>query len=416
MKNITIIGSGVIGVCTAYYLNKKGHSVTVVDRKTMNDFENCSYGNAGMIVPSHFIPLAAPGVITKGLKWMLDASSPFYIKPRVNRDLLSWIWQFYRHSTPNHVKESSEILHQLNQLSKELYAEIHSTGIFDFDYRSSGLLMLYKSLACEREEVEMAKKASDLGIEVDVLSQNQVADMQGVEMDVRGGILFPGDAQLNPVDFMIKLQTYLRTQGVKFMYETDIQEIRIAENKVTELLTNKGEVFDVDELVMATGAWSGEMAKKLNLKLPMQGGKGYSFNVDNPEQSIKVQSILCEAKVAVTPFKESIRFAGTMEINGLSLGQNKRRIQAIEKSIPNYLPSFNMKQVDLSDTWAGLRPCSPDGLPYIGKAKQDNVWIASGHAMMGMSMGPISGKLMSQLIDQEKTLLAVDQLSPLRYA
>jgi D-amino-acid dehydrogenase len=262
----------------------------------------------------------------------------------------------------------------------------------------------------------MAKKASDLGIEVDVLSQNQVADMQGVEMDVRGGVLFPGDAQLNPVDFMTKLQTYLRTQGVKFMYETDIEEIRIAKNKVTELLTNKGEVFDVDELIMATGAWSGEMAIKLNLKLPMQGGKGYSFNVDNPEQSIKVQSILCEAKVAVTPFKESIRFAGTMEINGLSLGQNKRRIQAIEKSIPNYLPSFNMEQIDLSHTWAGLRPCSPDGLPYIGKAKQDNVWIASGHAMMGMSMGPISGKLMSQLIDQEKPLLAVDQLSPLRYA
>lgn len=414
MREVTIIGSGVVGLSCAYYLMKEGCSVRVIDQNEKSELDNCSFGNAGMIVPSHFTPLAAPGVITKGLKWMFDKSSPFYIKPRLRQDLLNWLWKFYRHSTEKHVSNSAQLLHELNAQSKVLYQQIHNEEGFDFELKEKGLMMLFKTEKCAREERELAEKAMEVGIEATYLNAEEANQMQGANLDVLGAVLFSGDAHLNPNLFMKNMQAFLEKSGVQFEYGIRVEGFRSRGGKVEKIKTNDCEFYTSD-LVIASGAWSGELVKSLGLKLPLQGGKGYSFNVHQPEVNLEIPSIFCEAKVAVTPFDQRIRFAGTMEIEGLTLQKNENRIGSIKNSIQHYLPDFNMAQIDTSQAWAGLRPCSPDGIPYIGKGNQDNLYIASGHAMMGMSLGPISGKLIAEQITGKKPSISPEPLSPLRF-
>ncbi|NOQ72453.1 MAG: FAD-dependent oxidoreductase [Crocinitomix sp.] len=414
MQKVTIIGAGVIGLCAAYYLNQKGFAVTIIDQGKEQE-ANCSFGNAGMIVPSHFVPLAAPGIITKGLKWMINPTSPFYIKPKLDLALMNWLWQFYKHATADHVEKSSQLLHDLNRISNELYSEINHANLFDFDYERKGLMMLYNSDKCGQEELELAQKAKSMGIKVETLTPQRINEIQQTKLNVKGGIFFPGDAHLNPNKFMQNMRSYLLNLGVEFKWETRVEGLSIEKNKVQNLNTNRGE-FRVDKLLIATGSWTPKLAKVLRLKLPIQAGKGYSFNMNSEIASLVVPSVLCEAKVAVTPLGNETRFAGTMGIEGLSLKKNTRRILAIKKAIPNYFSSVQEDQIDVGNTWVGLRPCSPDGLPFIGKCLQDNVLVAAGHAMMGMSLGPITGKIISEMLTEEKLTIGVEQLSPLRYS
>ena len=411
MKKVTIVGSGVVGLCSAYYLLKEGFKVQILEKEAEKN-ESCSFGNAGMIVPSHFVPLAAPGVITKGMKWMLNSSSPFYIKPKANRALLSWLWKFYKHSTNKHVESSSQLLRDLNYNSDLLYKELAKE--FDFSYEQKGLMMLYKSDKVAEEEKELAKQAEKLGVNAFVLNKNEVEERQGLKLDVIGGVLFDGDAHLDPNKFMDQLKSYLIKNEVEFHYNTEVSDFKIENDKIVSVNVGSKE-FIADEYVIATGSWSGKLASKINLNIPMQGGKGYSFNVTAPNVNLEIPSIFCEAKVAVTPINNSVRFAGTMEINGLKLDQNPKRIKGIYNSINEYIPEFDTSKIDLTKTWAGLRPCSPDGLPYIGKSNFRNLTLATGHAMMGLSLGPISGKLVSETMSNKKTSLVIDKLSPIRF-
>ncbi|MFT5820893.1 MAG: D-amino-acid dehydrogenase [Crocinitomix sp.] len=414
MQKVTIIGAGVIGLCAAYYLSQKGVAVTIIDQGKQEE-ANCSFGNAGMIVPSHFVPLAAPGVIKKGLKWMLNPTSPFYIKPKLDIALMNWLWQFYKHATIDHVERSAQLLHDLNRISNELYAEINRANLFDFDYKRKGLMMLYNSDKCGQEELELAQKAKSMGIMVETLTSQKVNEIQQTRLNVKGGIYFPGDAQLNPNEFMLNMRVHLLSLGVEFKWETKVQGLLLENNKVQKLHTNRGD-FHVDKLLISTGSRTPKLAKLLRIKLPIQAGKGYSFNINSAKIKLVVPSVLCEAKIAVTSFGSETRFAGTMGFEGLSLKKNQRRIEGIKKAIPNYFSSIGVDQIDTRNAWVGLRPCSPDGLPFIGKCLHDNVLIATGHAMMGMSLGPITGKIITEMFTDQQLTMDIEQLSPLRFS
>jgi D-amino-acid dehydrogenase len=414
MKEVTIIGSGIIGVCAAYYLNQAGVAVRIIDQIKEDD-ENCSFGNAGMIVPSHFVPLSAPGIIKKGLKWMLNSNSPFYVKPKFNGELLKWIWQFQKHATEAHVENSSRLLHDLNRISNDLYDEINKAKLFEFEYERKGLMMLYQSDKCGHEELKLAEKAKSFGMKVEHLTAEKVNNVQQTNLRVKGGVLYPEDGQLNPNVFMRGMRNYLKTVGVQFNWETAVQEITVEKNEVRSLKTNKGN-FEIDHLIVATGSWTPKLTGALGMNIPIQAGKGYYFNIDRGASKLTIPSILCEAKVAVTPFADKIRYAGTLGIEGLSLEKNEKRIAAFKNSIPNFFPDTDVDQIKRSVAHAGLRPCSPDGLPFIGRARQENVIIAAGHAMMGMSLGPITGKLVTEIYTDTKTTLQIDQLSPARYS
>ncbi len=412
--HIGIVGGGIIGLSSAYYLTKEGHQVTIIDQGDLSG--GCSFGNAGMIVPSHIIPLAAPGMIGKGIRWMFNSSSPFYVKPRLNRDLLAWGYQFYKHATKEHVTQSIPALKELSLLSKTHYQKLAAELPFDFGYHERGLLMLYQTKEAEHEEIETVALANAHGVEARILSSEEVqAHEPDVRVSARGGIYFPGDAHLTPQVLMTKLIELLKAKGVVFLTSTVAEDFVVEQRKIKVVQTNKGEqVFD--EVIIASGSWSGRVAKKLNMTLPMQTGKGYSFTLPDVKKNIRIPTIFLEARVAVTPMGNTLRFGGTMEISGIDHAVSMNRVKGMVDAIPRYYPEMKVSMPSREAIWHGLRPCSPDGLPYIGRANSiSNLTFATGHAMMGLSMGPGTGKLVAEIISGEKTSISIKAFKPDRF-
>lgn len=411
---IGILGGGIIGLSSAYYLNREGHSVTIIDQSDLSD--GCSHGNAGMIVPSHFVPLAAPGMISKGLRWMFDSTSPFYVKPRFDKELIKWGYHFYRSATKEHVQKSAPALMEISLLSKSLYREWKQQLPFDFGYDERGLLMLYQTKETEHEEAETAKMARKYGIEAHILSSSEVQKLEPyVKVNSRGAVYFPGDAHLIPQKLVSHLLNYLKDNGVQFQSATSILDFITENQKIKIIKTDKGE-FSFDEVVMALGSWSGKIGQQLNLNLPMQAGKGYSFLLDDVAKNVRVPSIFLEARVAVTPMANSLRFGGTMEIGGINHSINMKRVKGIVDSIPKYYPDMKISMPLKEKVWHGLRPCSPDGLPYIGRSDRfENLIIATGHSMMGLSLGPATGLLVAEIIDHKKSSMDIELFRPFRF-
>jgi D-amino-acid dehydrogenase len=415
-KRVLVIGAGVIGLSTAYYAARKGYEVTVVDRNPERR-DGCSFGNAGMIVPSHFTPLAAPGMIALGLKWMWNPESPFYIKPRFNLELLSWGAQFWRAATPTHVERAAPLIRDLSLASRTCFEEIAQLPGSDFGLVKRGLLMLCKSQHTLEDEAKTAQQARDLGIPAKVLTAGETAALDpNVTMDIAGSVHFPLDCHFSPDRFMAALQCAAASFGVQFTWDTEVNGWHTNADSVVSAQTDRGDL-SADEYVLCGGSWSPGIARGLNLNIPIQAGKGYSLTLAKPPELPTICSILTEARVAVTPIGSALRIGGTMEIAGLNEDINPVRVQGIIKAVPNYYPKFKPEHFADIRPWCGLRPCSPDGLPYVGRTRRyGNLLLATGHAMMGMSLGPITGKLVSQLLSGEATSVALDQLSPDRYA
>lgn len=411
-NRVIVIGAGVIGLCTAWHILKAGRPVTVIDRGGDSQ-SGCSYGNAGMVVPSHFMPLAAPGVISQGLKWLANPEGPFYIRPRANGELLRWIKLFAKHATAKHVESSVELLRDLNLESRRLFKEMAQEA--GSELTEKGLLMLCNTDKGLDEEAEVAELACRLGVEAEVCDAARLHKLDdGIRMDVKGGVWFKNDCHMDPAIFVSGLRNRLVEMGAEFVVDTEVKGLNHQGGGVITLDGVK--VPPGLEIVLAGGAWSGELIKSLGHRMPMQAGKGYSLTLNNPREQPKLCSILCEAKVAVTPMGDKLRFGGTMEICGNDLSINPRRVRGIVNSVSDYFPSYQSTDFEAVEPWSGLRPCSPDGLPYIGRVNgYSNLTVASGHAMMGLSMGPVTGRLIGELITNEPPCMDIRKLDPLRF-
>ena len=408
------MGGGIIGLSSAYYLSKAGHQVTIIEQSEMKD--GCSFGNAGMIVPSHLIPLAAPGMISKGIRWMFNSSSPFYVKPRLSGDLIKWGYHFYKSATKEHVARSAPALKEISLLSKSMFKQLSTELPFNFGYHERGLLMLYQTKETEHEEMETAALANAHGIEAHIISAEEVQKLEpDVQVRVKGGVYFPGDAHVTPQLFVNQLKTYLKEKGVVVKDNTEVIDFVIEAGKI-ETVETANEELTFDEVVLATGSWSAFVAVKFNLPLPMQAGQGYSFTLENVKKNIRIPSIFLEARVAVTPMGNTLRFGGTMEITGIDHSISMNRVKGIVESIPKYYPEMKVEMPKKEEVWHGLRPCTPDGLPYIGRSKKiKNLVIATGHSMMGLSLGPGTGLLVKEIVDQEKATMVIDRFDPGRF-
>lgn len=415
MKSLLIIGGGIVGLSTAYYAMQKGHSVTLVERGSA-DYDCCSLGNAGMITPSHFVPLAAPGMVSMGLRMLPDPESPFAIRPRLDRDLVDWCWKFMRAGTEANVERAAPLMRDLCLASRRCYEELAQTGL-DFGLTQKGLMMLCKSDETLQKEAKLVKKACELGLSAELLSPEQAARLDpNIRMEIAGAAYFAQDCHLTPRRLLAGLTRELQSGGVTFRFNTQVTGWDARKETVEAVHTTQGDLT-ADEVVIAGGAWSPDIVKPLDLRLPMQAGKGYNLTLSKPRQLPSICSILTEARVAVTPMGDALRFAGTMEITGLDLSINPSRVRGIIKSIPQYFPEFQQEDFRDVPVWSGLRPCSPDGLPYIGRfRKYSNLLVAAGHAMMGLTLGPISGRLIAEVLSNEPPSLPLTLLSPDRYA
>ena len=405
-ERVIIIGAGIVGLCTAYSLVNSGWDVTVIDRGSPLS-SRCSNGNAGMIVPSHFVPLAAPGMIAYGMKQLLNPESPFAITPRMDARLLEWGIKFASSCTHQHVNACVELLRDMNLRSRELYIELNEVLGNTFDLTLRGLLMLCKTHAALEHEYAFADRANALGIPADKLTATQVQSLDpSLTVDIAGGVYFPKDAHLSPDRLLVSLEGYLRGRGVKFHWDQTVESVNGQCDVQTHFTT-----LSADKVVIASGTWSPLLTKDLGVRLPMQGGKGYSFIVDNPVEMPEICSILVESRVAVTPMGGRLRIGGTMEIAGEDLSVNSRRVDGIRKSVAQYFPKFSGHLEHTAPVWSGLRPCSPDGLPYIGAIPSaPNVVVATGHSMMGLSLGPVTGDLVARIVNGQKPEFDTHQL------
>ncbi len=410
--DVVIVGGGVIGVCSAYSLSQSGLNVLLVEKGDIAS--GCSYGNGGLIVPSHALPLASPGALGDGLRWMLDPESPFYIQPRLDIRLLSWLVRFALASRESVMLRSMPVLRDLLAASAALYKELADRAGFEFGYKRNGSLWVCLSeerLEREKEELHLLER---FNIPVQMLDRDEVHDREPALLpQVAGGVFYPNDGHIDPSRFVRGLAEKAQEQGVDVCTNTDVMGFETARGRITRLRTTRGDMA-AEQVVLAAGSWSPQVAKELHLRIPIEAAKGYSINLENPEPSPKLPLLLGEARVVVNPLEQGLRLAGTLEMAGLDLSISTRRVDAIRRSCEAYLPGI--PQAKTIEIWRGLRPCTPDGLPILGRSRDfNNLIIATGHAMLGMSLGPISGKLVSQLVCREQTEMDISPLSPERF-
>lgn len=419
-KHILIIGGGVIGLCTAYYARKKGHIVTVIERNG-RDRDMASLGNAGMVVPSHFVPLATPANVKFGMRNLFNPESPFYIRPRLDAKLMAWGAKFMQAANAGQIAKAEPVLRDLNLLSRSLYEEIASERANDFGLQMKGLLMLCKTAEGLHEESEFGAHANQLGVPAETLTPEEVARLDpGITFDIAGAVYFPKDCHLTPYKFLGGIARWLEVSGGTIHYNTKLTRWVMANGRIDGVevrgADGNSQVLQADEYVIAGGAWSDEVAAGLDVSLPLQGGKGYSMTLPKPRQLPSICSILVEARVAVTPMGDTLRVGGTMEIAGLDESVNPRRVQGIIKSACRYYTALAPQDFEGVPVWRGLRPVSPDGMPYIGRLKRyANVSVAAGHAMLGLSLAPVTGLLMSEVLSGEAPSLDMTLLAPERY-
>lgn len=411
---IIVIGAGIAGLNSAFYLVQEGWKVTILEQNGLDN--NCSYGNAGMIVPSHFTPLAAPGVIAQGIRWMFNSKSPFYVKPTLSS--ITWGWKFLQSANQAHVDRSASPLRDLHLASSHLYDDLAKFSGLDFELTKKGILMLYKTQKVADDEAELAHTAQNLGLPVDILNKQQVQALEPhVRLDVTGAAHYKCDGHLNPLKLMGQLIDILLKKGVELFTHHPVSGFEMRNQCISAVIA-KGKKFEADKFVMTGGSWLPQLAEKARLKIPVMPGKGYSFmhKVLNNNQQLIHSALLLEARVAVTPMSGQVRFGGTMELAPFNDKINMNRVMGIVQSIPHYLPDFEVEVPAIKDIWHGYRPCSPDGLPYLGKSvKVSNLIIAGGAGMMGLSLGPIFGKVVSELANESSTSVDISIFRPERF-
>ena len=408
MSKAIVIGGGIIGLSSAFYLRKSGWDVTILDKGDFND--NCSYGNCGYICPSHFIPLATPGIIKQGLKWMWNSKSPFYVQPRLDWNLISWGLKFIRSATPNHVQAAAEPLRDIAILSKAEYEKWLMIPGFEFAYERKGLLEIFQTEKGAEHAHHTVEKAHELGLaDTKLLSKAELLALEPhTKINGMGAIHFNCDAHCYPNKLMQNLIAHLKKEGVVFQPHNEVTRFEKNASKIKQVVTATGS-FEADEVVIATGSWSKHTAKLLNVRVPLMPGRGYSITLENSPFRVNYPAVLLEGRAAVTPMDgNKIRFGGTMEITTHQTPPRMNRVQGILDAVNRFYPEFMIPFPAKENIWYGYRPCSADGLPYIGRAKSfKNVTIATGHSMLGLSLGAGTGKLVDEIISNQSTSMDI---------
>jgi D-amino-acid dehydrogenase len=411
-RTAVVIGGGVIGVTSAYYLARDGWQVTLVERGEV--CSGSSYGNAGLLVPSHVLPLAAPGVWWQGVKWMFKPDSPFYIKPRMDPELWIWLWRFRAACRPDRARRAMPLLRELSVASLELYRELAKLDGLEFAFRESGSMLVFLTAQAFEHGIQEARLFGEFGVPSKVLDGPAARSVEpALRPDVVGAVLFPEDALLVPDQFVKGLARVIEALGVQVRQGTEVLGFRVAGDRVSAVETTRGSLA-ADTVVLAAGAWSSSIVRSLGLRVPIQAAKGYSLTYRRPSKGPNVPLLPAEGRFSITPMGDLLRFGGTLELAGLDLSVNQRRVEALRRNASQYIGETD--HLELLEIWRGLRPCTPDGLPLLGRsARFGNLIVAAGHAMVGMSLGPVTGKIVAQLAAAGSLVTDIRLLDPQRF-
>jgi D-amino-acid dehydrogenase len=417
MGKVTIIGGGIIGLSSALYLQKSGWEVTVLDKGDFND--NCSYGNCGYICPSHFIPLATPGIVKQGLKWMWNSKSPFYVQPKLDWNLINWGLKFIRSASKSNVEMAAVPLRDISIISKREYEAWLNIPGFDFAYQHKGLLEIFQTAAGGVHAKHTVEKAQELGLtDTQLLNKEELQALEPqTPINGLGAILFNCDAHCYPNKLMQHLISYLNIQGVKLIGGEEVTAFEKTNRSISKIIT-KNKMYEQDEVIIATGSWSREVAKMLGTRIPLMPGRGYSVTLTDSPFKVNYPAVLLEGRAAITPMDgNKIRFGGTMEITSHKTPPRMNRVQGILDAVQRFYPEFKIPFPEKENIWYGYRPCSADGLPYIGRInKFTNVTIATGHSMLGLSLGAGTGKIVDEIINNKALSMDINHFKVERFS
>jgi D-amino-acid dehydrogenase len=412
-EDVVIVGGGVIGLGAAYYAASAGARVVVLEKGQIGS--GCSGGSAGFLGRSHVEPLPAPGVIRESLHRVFDPEGFFGIRPRPDPAFLAWLFRFWRSCRRTHFEYASHIFSELNREALGLHQDLARAGGDQYDFSQKGLLILFTNPDRMRRACERAARATAAGVTCHVLSGEEIGKEQtSLAGGIVGALHYPGEANLEPGLFLNWLAGQAAAHGATISTETEAYGFRTGRGRVKSVLTTRGEV-EADQVVLASGAWLSYHGRLLGVRLPVEAGKGYGLSFRLPEQPIRRPMLLDEFHVAVSPFAHSLRVTGVLELSGLNLEIDARRIRGVYESASRHVTA--LRGLDPVRIWCGLRPCTPDGLPILGRLDSwRNVLVAGGHDGRGISLGPLTGKYVARLLSGEAIGDLEGKIGPVRFS
>lgn len=409
---VLVIGSGIIGLTSAYHLLQLGHHVTLIDAAYPG--AGASHGNGGWIVPAESGPVPAPGMVLQGLKWMFSRDSPLYIRPSLKPEVIRFTVAMARHCNRDDFRAGLRANIELSERTLDLYDSYDRDGI-QFEMHANGLIMAFTDRSeFERQQEELDIPVS-LGLDPQVLTGRELAACEpAMSPTLAGGIFFPHERHVRPDSLVDGLVTRCRSLGAHFIDNAPLGAVLRTGDRITSIGITTGAV-EADAFLVAAGAHSGRISARFGVPLPVRPGKGYSVDYQPPP--VKLTSIvkLCDAKVGVTPFDGTLRLAGTMEFASWDTNVNRVRVDAIRRAPAAYFADWPDAQ-PAGPAWAGARPMTPDGLPIIGQIPgAGNAYVATGHGMLGVTLGPATGALIAQAIDSGSLPAALVPFTPDRF-
>lgn len=410
--DVAVVGGGVVGLCTAYELSLHGREVVVIDKGPIA--RGSAAGNAGFLAPSHVIPMAAPGVLAGVIKGMLRRTGPVVARPSLDPAYLRWIVRFMGFCNRRAAHAGSKTLAALGFLSAELVSRWITDAGIDCGYRPDGLLHVYGTPGSLEAGKHEAEEMQRYGVGIEMFGAKEIRDLEpSLTEEVLGGFLCTDDAGLDPSRFLDSLAGLLETRTVTMVPETELLAIRGGSGSVQHLVTSAGDL-PVRHVVVATGAWSPGVATLLGESVPIQPGKGHSMTVARPDAGPQRNILIGDRWVAVNPMGDRLRMSGWLELGRLDTRPSLRRLAHVEAGVRSRIRLD--RELKVLERWAGLRPITPDGIPIIGPSTRwDNVVYAVGHGKLGLSLGPVTGRLVAQLLCGLPTDLAVEPFSPARF-
>ena len=413
--DVLVVGGGPVGACAAQALAADGASVRLIEKEA----DVCppvsgAHANCGLLVPSDVTPLAAPGALGQGLRWMLDNSSPFYIAPRPSAALLRWLWLYRAAATPARAGAAAPVLHALHAASAALHDQLAGEDGERWLFHHDGIVQAYEAPAAMDEAAAEAEVARGLGVRADLLGPTDVrARFPGLRGQIAGALFFPEDGHMDPMLFTRAMAEKAAASGAEVLRGTEAIALEPAGTGAVKLVTTRGD-FVADQVVLAAGAWTPALAKGLGLALPIEPAKGYSVDVDRPADFPEMPLYLGDAHCVLTPLGDALRLGSTLELAGWDMTIRRKRVAGLRRAAQRVMGI--PEDGPVRRIWRGPRPVTPDGLPVVGRVpRRERVILATGHCMLGLSLGPITGKLVAELAGGRPPSLDLAPLSAVRF-
>jgi len=398
-SDVLVIGGGIIGLASAYYLTKEGKRVRLLEQNTIG--AGASYGNCGLIFTSHLVPLCAPGTIRHEMKRLFRRNSPLYIKLAADLRQFIWFLNFARKCTAAHMAHAVQARAKLLQNSKTLFQRLFKVESIDCDWEEKGVLLVFKTKS-EMQKYELTnRRLKPFGLDAVCLTGDALFRIEpALREDLYGAWFHKSDSHLRPDILLPAWRQVLQKMGTVIEENCRVETLVAEERRIRKAQTTNGD-YTADEFVLAAGAWTPQLTRRLKLNIPVQAGKGYSLTMARPPLCPEIPCYFYEKSVVATPWKSGFRLGGTMEFSGFNSNIDARRIQNLTSAARQYLKEPMGKPI--IEEWVGMRPMVYDDLPIIDRAPdQHNLVVATGHGMSGISMATSTGKLVAEIITGRK--------------